>query len=414
MAEDTALEVVVTYDYGHVNGGAAKVAIAGAVGLKARGHRVIYFAPVGPADPALAAAGVETVVLDQSDLNGGGRISAAARGVWNSAAATALRATLQGVDVARAVVYQHGWAKAMSPACQRVIAKSGLATVYHMHEYFAACPNGAFFDFKAGENCARRPMSAACMLADCDARNYAHKQFRVARHGALSLWGGQEANLSHTIHIGEMQLAAMRPFLPAAGRTTYAPNPIDVEDRGPASQSDDAPFLFVGRFSAEKGAHIAAKAARSAAARIAFVGEGEAEADIRRAAPDAAFFGWLDPAGVGARMREARALVFPSIWRECQPLTVLEALAQGLPAIVSAECAASELVVDGETGVHVPAGDVEAWASAMRRLSDPQEAARMGRNAHFRYWANPHTLDRHLDAVEPALRQALAAKRTAG
>lgn len=62
--------IVVCYDCGYVNGGAAKVAILGALGLAARGYRVIYFAPVGPMDERLTAAGIETICLDQQDLAG--------------------------------------------------------------------------------------------------------------------------------------------------------------------------------------------------------------------------------------------------------------------------------------------------------------------------------------------------------
>ena len=52
--------------------------------------------------------------------------------------------------------------------------------------------------------------------------------------------------------------------------------------------------------------------------------------------------------------------------------------------------------------------DPDSLASALRRLSDDAEAGRMTRAAYERYWAEPLTLDWHLDAIEEVYRVALA------
>lgn len=415
MANRT-LDIIVAYDFGHVNGGAAKVAIAGAIGLRARGHRVRFFAPVGPPDPKLAAAGVEAITLDQQEIAADpNRPAAALRGLWNRTAATQLAKLLADVDPARGVIYQHGWSKALSPASQAVIAASGLPSVYHMHEFFAACPNGAFYDYPKAQNCRARPMSFDCISRNCDARSYSQKLYRVLRHGLLAWPGNFTSNLTDVIHLGDRQHRIMAPWLPKTVRSVYAPNPIDVADLGPAAGPsgalDAAPFLFVGRLSREKGADIAMAAAALAEAPIAFIGDGELADTLRQAGSGADFRGWLEPGEVGQAMRQARALVFPSIWHECQPLTVLEAQAHGLPVLTSDASAGAELVADGVAGLHVKTGSVEAMAAAMRQMMAGDLAQKMGQAAHARYWQNPHTLDRHLDAVEPFLRQAVVAGR---
>ncbi len=59
--------------------------------------------------------------------------------------------------------------------------------------------------------------------------------------------------------------------------------------------------------------------------------------------------------------------------------TVLEASACGLPVIATRSGGPAEILVDGETGLMIPVGDVAACAEAMRALcDDPARASRMG------------------------------------
>ena len=96
--------------------------------------------------------------------------------------------------------------------------------------------------------------------------------------------------------------------------------------------------------------------------------------------------------------REIRAVVAPSLWYETGPLTVYEALAAGLPAVVSDRAGAAEKVVSGETGLVVEP-QVEALASAFGRLGDIATVRRFGRAAYDRYWEAPLSAERHAAAL---------------
>ena len=102
---------------------------------------------------------------------------------------------------------------------------------------------------------------------------------------------------------------------------------------------------------------------------------------------------------VHERLRAARALVFPSVWYEGQPLTVLESLAMGTPVIVSDLCAGREAVEDGVSGLWFKSGDVVSLAGAMTQLADDATARRMSLAAYNLFWADALTLDRHLDKL---------------
>jgi glycosyltransferase involved in cell wall biosynthesis len=77
-------------------------------------------------------------------------------------------------------------------------------------------------------------------------------------------------------------------------------------------------------------------------------------------------------------MTAADVCVLPS-FAEGLPLFAIECLAAGRPMVASAVDGTPEIVVDGKTGLTVPAGDSAALAEAIARLlRDPQLAARLG------------------------------------
>ena len=393
------MKIVIIADHAHINGGQAKVAIESAKGLAARGHEVVYFAAVGPADAGLTAAGVKTIVLGQPDLMSANSLMRfGAQWLWNVEAPRRLGEVLGACDPARTIIHVHGWAKALSPSIGPVLKRTAIPRIFTMHEYFLACPNGGFYDFPVAQPCHRRPMSVACIAHNCDSRNYMRKLMRVARH-ALLLQSGLLESLGDVITISRLQREVLQPYLPPKVRYHEIGNPIDVAPLGPKPPAPLGDFIFVGRISAEKGAKIFAEAARRAGKKAIFVGDGPAAAELQSAYPEAVILGWKSPDDVKTLMRAARALVFPSVWYEGQPLTVLESLALGTPVIVSDVCAGREAVKDGVNGRWFKSADADSLAAALVELSDEGVARTMAQAAYELYWAAPLTLDRHLDAL---------------
>ena len=408
------MQIVLVADHGAINGGQAKVAIESALGLAARGHAVTLFAAVGPVDPRLEAAGVRVVCLGQDDVTTTRNpLAFAAQAIWNGYAAEALAAELARHRPGEALVHVHAFAKALSPSIGRALRAAGHPCLYTMHEFFLVCPTGGFYDYRAGEICHRRPMSASCIATNCDTRSYPRKVARMVRHLGMNHVAGLPSLFDHVVTISALQESVVRPLLPAGTVLHRVDNPVSVTQCPPKDVPGD--FLFVGRISTEKGARIFAEAARRAGVKAVFVGDGPERDSLASHYPEAVMLGWRDPEAVAALMRSARALVFPSIWYEGQPLTVLEALACGAPVVVSDACAGREAVVDGETGYWFRSGDPEALAEHLRRLSDDALALRMGRAAHARYWTSPLTLGAHLDRLmgvyETVLRTGAARRR---
>lgn len=93
------------------------------------------------------------------------------------------------------------------------------------------------------------------------------------------------------------------------------------------------------------------------------------------------------------------------VWPGCGEaygLAYLEAQAAGLPVVAQAIAGVPEVVIDGETGHLTPAGDIDAYADAIRRLlTDEPKRARLARAAR-RFVAEDRSFDvaaAHLGAI---------------
>jgi glycosyltransferase involved in cell wall biosynthesis len=160
----------------------------------------------------------------------------------------------------------------------------------------------------------------------------------------------------------------------------------------------------------EKGPALFAEAARALGMIPTFVGDGPVAAELKSAYPEARMLGWQKPDAVHAAMRAARALVFPSLWYEGQPLTVLEAKAMGTPVVVSDGCAGRADVEDGVTGLWFKGGDAADLARVLELTKDDARIRALSAASYASYWADPPTLDSHIERLGSVYRAVLTQK----
>jgi glycogen(starch) synthase len=154
-------------------------------------------------------------------------------------------------------------------------------------------------------------------------------------------------------------------------------------------------LLYFGRLEYEKGVHdLVAALPRIRRAhpgtRLLVAGTGTAAdllvdtARTHRVLRTVGFLGHLPDDELAALLAAADAVVLPSRY-EPFGIVALEAAAAGAPLVASTAGGLGEVVVDGETGVSFPPGDVPALAAAVGRvLADPRAAARRARTARAR------------------------------
>jgi glycosyltransferase involved in cell wall biosynthesis len=135
--------------------------------------------------------------------------------------------------------------------------------------------------------------------------------------------------------------------------------------------------LFLGRMEAGKGIYdlleaVAALRIAVPDVRLVCAGDGDRIAVARYAerlgiAEAVKFTGWVGPSGKRALFEAAAAFALPS-YDEGLPVSLLEAMAAGVPVVASSVGGVPEVVADGVSGYLVAPGDKASLERALRRL----------------------------------------------
>ncbi|MGB6044264.1 MAG: glycosyltransferase family 4 protein, partial [Pirellulales bacterium] len=169
--------------------------------------------------------------------------------------------------------------------------------------------------------------------------------------------------------------------------------------------------LFVGRLSEEKGIRTLLAAWEHLTCPLKIIGDGPLADQVDRLANQHAHVEWM-----GARSSEevleimgnARVLVFPSIWYEGLPKTIIEAFSRGTPVIASRLGSMTELIDDGVTGLHVDPNNPQDLSATIAGLRDTR-LREMRTNARLAY-EERYTAELNYLALMDIYRQALEAK----
>ena len=207
-------------------------------------------------------------------------------------------------------------------------------------------------------------------------------------------------------------------------RKGHHPSWYAVTGRADLAEFGVPPGAFVAGLVANmrrlKGAHVLVEALRrlppELGVHVLLVGEIR-DPEVARAVQDPALAGRLHATGFrkdAARLMTGFTMsVMPSLEREGLPKAVVESMAQGIPAIVSAAGGLPELVEDGVCGRVVPPGDAGALADALRDLAEhPERRQQMGRKS-IEQIQNKFSAARMIEETQALYRRLLAGQPAA-
>ena len=186
-----------------------------------------------------------------------------------------------------------------------------------------------------------------------------------------------------TVACSPSELAAMRRI---PGHKIAIPNGVNLASlpqRRPRERQAGLEIVLCGRITAQKNPELASRIAAASPPewRWTWLGDGDLR-DTVLAGGRIEVAGWMPRTEVLARLAVADVLVHTSSW-EGMPIAVLEAMALGLPAVVTNVIGNRDLVLPGKTGY--VADTAPEFLSALQKLAASPELRReMGQAAHQR------------------------------
>lgn len=393
--------VVVVNDFAFINGGAGQVAISSAIGLAAKGYRVILFTAVGPVDDSLKESGIEVICLDQYDiLHDPNRIRAIIQGVWNVKGKIAFNKLLETLDKAETVIHFHSWSKALSSSILFIAKKRGFKAFVTLHDFFVYCPNGGLYDYQHSKICTKKPLGIACTFCNCDTRGYLQKIWRCIRQVVQNRVLYRMNNIIF-LSISDLSTRVFQEYYPdRKAILCRINNPVKISSSLERIHvENNTSYLFVARLSLEKGVDLFCEAVSQLGVRGCVLGDGYLLDVYKKKYPKINFTGWLAGKEKEYYIRTAKIFVFPSKWYETFGLSVAEMQSCGIPCIVPDMNAAAEQVIDGDTGLIFRTGDLESLKEKITCVENmiKEELIRMSTQAFDSSPRENYSMNTHLD-----------------
>lgn len=331
--------------------------------LTGAGHSVIPLDTSNPQDPANAAA---SLLLSS----------------WNPASAHHARTAALASKADLAHVH-NTWFK-LSASVIWALSRT-IPVVITLHNYRLMCANGLLFR-----------QGSICQLC-VGGPPWSAIRYRCYRGSASQSLAAVLSGATHRrLHRNEVPFRVTvvsefaRDMMLDGGmpESLLEVHPNFVVDPGPRrSPSLSSTVLYVGRLSEEKGVRNLLEAWREwhpGDLRLLIVGDGPHGLGLRSGAPEGVLFtGALEQHEVRRLMMNSRALVFPSLVFEGQPMVVTEALAAGLPILATDNPSIKEIVSTG--GWLVDTRNPHDFVAALEILRNDSFIDRVGHAARKRY-----------------------------
>lgn len=251
------------------------------------------------------------------------------------------------------VVHIHNLHYAIGPWCIRTINKLGIPIVMTLHNFRLLCPSaslfcrGEIFTASLNENF---PWTAVRMRAlDNSLPKTLLTAFTYWLHRKLGTWN----NVSKFIVLSDFAKSLFREstFPVADDKFVVRPNSLDIR---PELTAGGEGFVYIGRLSEEKGIIPLLRAFTSLPFPLAIYGSGPQQDAVEKFAnrfEHIHYFGHQPSEVLRTAIKDADALIVPSVCYEGMPLTIIEAYAQGTPVLASKIGVLNKMVLPLHTGM---------------------------------------------------------------
>lgn len=250
----------------------------------------------------------------------------------------------------------HGFAiyGRLTPSILDAASEAGVPAVLSCNDYKHICPNYKLFHHgRLCEDCKGGRFYSAILNRCC------HDSLAVSTVSALEAYAQNSIdvwrkNVDRFLFASRFMEAKTHEFWGQSQvKTDILQNPFDASEHYIEPHAGDS-ILYFGRLVEEKGVNMLLDAARQCPdVPVVIVGDGPDRPQVETAAAELSnvlFVGPMWGEGLKQYLRNARAVVVPSLWHENFPYVILQAFASGKPVIGSRRGGIPELVQAGRHG----------------------------------------------------------------
>ena len=308
------------------------------------------------------------------------------------------------------VAHFHNTLPLISPQAYRTCSQYRVPVVQTLHNYRLLCPAATFYrEGRVCEDCLGSTTLWPAIRHSCyrgSRGGSASVAAMLAGHRVAGTWA---SSVDSYIALTEFARGKLVEGGLPAPRITVKPN--FLADPPKPRDGDDGFGMFVGRLSPEKGIATLLDAWQGSSIPLSIFGDGPEAERVQawiaaRPETKVVLHGARPRQEVLERMRRARFLVFPSEWYEGFPMTLVEAMACGLPVLGSRIGSIAEIVEDGVTGLLFEPGDAAALAQGARRLWGNNDSNLGMGQAGRAVFEQRYTAARNLQLLEAIYRSA--------
>jgi glycosyltransferase involved in cell wall biosynthesis len=281
--------------------------------------------------------------------------------IWNVFAAQTLRKKIKSFQPD--VIHVHNWHFASGPNLFRVAKKLNIPVVHTVHNYRLLCPsaillhNNQLFTDSLYQNF---PWTAVRKRVYRDSRFQTFwLAFIVWFHKKIGTWNSIDKYICLTPFA--VELFQQSKIGLDEGKFTVKPN-FTKNSSQLTEITRENHFLFIGRLSEEKGIQTLIDAFKASNYLLRIAGDGPMKEQVLEAQNEfenIQYLGSLSKEEVISESQRTQALIFPSIWFEGMPMTIIESFECGTPVIASKLGAMKSMIQENKNGLHFNPGDSE-------------------------------------------------------
>lgn len=350
----------------HPNGGSETYIFKLGEQLKAMGHEVQFF---GMEHDGRCVGNDANAYTSDMDFHGGSKLAKLTypiKTIYSKEARQKIRLVLD--DFCPDVCHLNNFNYQLTPSIILEIKKWQKDTgkqckvIYTAHDYQLICPNHTMY---TNDHICEKCVSNG--FVECTKGSCIHGSKAKSVIGTMEAmyWNnkGTYKYIDAIICPSEFMKTKLDTNPVFKDKTIAMHNFIDKVEQKSIDKEDY--ILYFGRFSNEKGIHNILEAKE-----VNFVCAGSGPLEDEMNAPHIKNVGFKTGVELENLIRKAKCSVYPSIWYENCPFSVMESIMYGTPVVGANIGGIPELIDDGKTGILFEAGSTDDMINAINSITD--------------------------------------------